>query len=162
MLGLPQPVCHQLTETGIPLEQAVTRQRLRPGSGFLSVKILTDGPTRVLSIWDMKEKHMFATPDEREWSNISLKQRPNLTNSRDSVEETTATSELELVIRLSGVGVSLVSRRTPEELLYVTFSDIVGELLLTASVKRFCISVWDVQIDNQVFKKFENFCFFTE
>jgi vacuolar protein sorting-associated protein 13D len=56
VLGPPQPVCHQLTHTGVPLEQAVSRQRLRPGSGFLAVKIITDGPTSVLHISDIKEK----------------------------------------------------------------------------------------------------------
>jgi hypothetical protein len=56
VLGPPQPVCHQLTHTGVPLEQAVGRHRLRPGSGFLAVKIITDGPTSVLHISDIKEK----------------------------------------------------------------------------------------------------------
>lgn len=49
-------VHHRLTETGVPLEQAVGRQRLRPGSGFLKIVIATDGPTRVLKIYDIKEK----------------------------------------------------------------------------------------------------------
>ena len=39
-----------------PIEQLVSRQRLRPGSGFLSVRITTDGPTRVLQILDIKER----------------------------------------------------------------------------------------------------------
>jgi hypothetical protein len=60
VLGPPQPVCHQLTHTGVPLEQAVSRQRLRPGSGFLAVKIITDGPTSVLHISDIKEKVMLS------------------------------------------------------------------------------------------------------
>lgn len=41
--------------SSVPLEQAVTRQRLRPGSGFLTVKVLTDGPTRVIQITDVKD-----------------------------------------------------------------------------------------------------------
>lgn len=55
MLGPPQPVCYQVTEQGIPFEQAVSRQRLRPGSGFLAVRVLTDGPTRVLQISDVRD-----------------------------------------------------------------------------------------------------------
>lgn len=47
VLGLPQPVCHKMTEKGVPLEQAVEFQRLRPGSGTLSVNISMDGPTQV-------------------------------------------------------------------------------------------------------------------
>lgn len=46
----------QLTENGIPFEQAVCRQKLRPGSGFLSVNITTDGPTRVIEITDIKDR----------------------------------------------------------------------------------------------------------
>lgn len=78
VLGLPQPVCHRVTTTGLPLEQAVCRQRLRPGSGLLSIEIRTDGPTRVLTVRDMKEKRLYAFPEERDWSNISTKQRPHL------------------------------------------------------------------------------------
>ena len=39
-----------------PIEQRVSRQRLRPGSGFLSIRVTTDGPTRVLQILDIKER----------------------------------------------------------------------------------------------------------
>ena len=36
----------------IPIEQCISTCKLRPGSGFLSVKVLADGPTRVLRIND--------------------------------------------------------------------------------------------------------------
>lgn len=39
-----------------PIEQRVSRQKLRPGSGFLSVTVTTDGPTRVLQVLDIKER----------------------------------------------------------------------------------------------------------
>lgn len=39
-----------------PIEQRVGRQKLRPGSGFLSVTVTTDGPTRVLQVLDIKER----------------------------------------------------------------------------------------------------------
>lgn len=32
------------------------RQKLRPGSGFLSIRVTTDGPTRVLQVLDIKER----------------------------------------------------------------------------------------------------------
>ncbi|KAJ8974055.1 hypothetical protein NQ317_002301 [Molorchus minor] len=34
VLGMPQPICHKLTDKGIPIEQAIERQRLRPGLDF--------------------------------------------------------------------------------------------------------------------------------
>lgn len=45
----------------LPIEQRVGRQRLRPGSGYLSVRVTTDGPTRVLQVLDIKERVIFLT-----------------------------------------------------------------------------------------------------
>ncbi|RZC42308.1 vacuolar protein sorting-associated protein 13D [Asbolus verrucosus] len=150
VLGFPQPICHKLTDKGIPIEQAINRQRLRPGSGLLSVSITMDGPTRVLGIKDIKEARMYATPDEREWSSISSKQRPNLiVHDNDDKKDN---KELQITINLEGLGISLVCCKTPEELLYALFSNIVGETVITPSSKQFCISVGDVQIDNQLFE----------
>ena len=56
MLGPAAPVCFMRMPDGSPIEQAISRQRLRPGSGFLAVKVETDGPTRVLQIADVKQK----------------------------------------------------------------------------------------------------------
>lgn len=100
----------------------------------------------------MKEKQTFATPDERDWGSIAVKQRPNPVSVLDLDENKEERKEVQLVVRLSGVGVSLISRSPSEELLYMSFNGIVGELLLTANSKRFCISVWDIQVDNQVRK----------
>lgn len=59
MLGPALSVCFDRTPEGVPVEQAISRQRLRPGSGFLTVKVTTDGPTRVLQILDVKKKVNF-------------------------------------------------------------------------------------------------------
>ena len=63
VLGPAQLLCHQLVYTSVPIEQAVSRQKLRPGSGFLAVKMVTDGPTSVLHISDIKEKVCFVMVD---------------------------------------------------------------------------------------------------
>lgn len=159
VLGLPQPVCHKLTEKGIPIEQAIGKQRLRPGSGFLSVEINMDGPTRVLTIKDMKETRSYATSDEREWGLISQTQRPIFASSsrQESVDDDVEKSELQFTVDLYQLGISLVCRRTPEELLYVVFTSIVGETVQTPTSKRFCVSVGNVQVDNQVRLIFKSF-----
>lgn len=149
VLGLPQPVCHKLTDTGIPIEQAISPQRLRPGSGCLTVTITMDGPTRVVSVKDAKESQVYATPDEREWSSIALKQRPNLSRHFSQNDENN-NKELQLTVHLEGLGISLVCRKGPEELIYALFSNIVGETIVTPVSKQVCLSVADVQIDNQV------------
>ncbi len=40
----------------LPPEMRISRQKLRPGSGVLSVKVVTDGPTRVLQITDINQQ----------------------------------------------------------------------------------------------------------
>ena len=48
VLGPSQSLIVERTEdSGLPLEQAITRQRMRPGSGSLCLRVTTDGPTRV-------------------------------------------------------------------------------------------------------------------
>lgn len=54
-------------------------------------------------------------------------------------------------MRLSGIGVSLVSRKPEEELLYTFFTNIIGEIVVTPRGKKFCVSVLDIQVDNQLF-----------
>lgn len=44
----------------------------------------------------------------------------------------------------------MVCRKAPEELLYAHFSNIIAETILTPDNKQFCLSVKDVQIDNQL------------
>lgn len=147
VLGLPQPVCHKLTDKGIPIEQAVEPQRLRPGSGVLTININMDGPTQVITIMDVKEKRVYALSDDREWGTIS--QRPRLTVGED--EDTKKdNSELQFNLNLKGIGISVVSRQIPEELIYAHFSNIIGETVITPRNKQFCISVKDLQIDNQL------------
>ena len=53
MLGPSPPI---VKSRDVPPNMQIVRQRFRPGSGFLSVKILTDGPTRVLQISDIKHQ----------------------------------------------------------------------------------------------------------
>lgn len=54
-------------QRGVPLEQLVSRQRLRPGSGYLTVKVLTDGPTRVLQVTDIKDS-VRPHPEQYSWN----------------------------------------------------------------------------------------------
>merc|ERR1719228_2370595 len=55
VLGPTANLCLSRTDSGVPVEQALSRQRLRPGSGYLSIKVTTDGPTRVLQVSDLKQ-----------------------------------------------------------------------------------------------------------
>ncbi|XP_034948002.1 vacuolar protein sorting-associated protein 13D isoform X2 [Chelonus insularis] len=132
-----------------PIEQCVGRQRLRPGSGFLSVTVTTDGPTRVLQILDIKErKKTFAALEERDWSHIAVTQRPS---QLDANERKAASSELKLTVSLpAGLGLSVVSRQPVEELLFARFAGIAFDFLKTPINSVLNLSVADIQIDNQL------------
>ncbi|XP_043510420.1 vacuolar protein sorting-associated protein 13D isoform X2 [Frieseomelitta varia] len=134
-----------------PIEQRVGRQKLRPGSGFLSVTVTTDGPTRVLQVLDIKErKKTFALLEERDWSHIAISHRPTQINSD---AEKVNSKELELKIDLTaGLGLSIVSRRPVEELLFARLADISLELVQTPVNTTVDLSVEDIQIDNQLFE----------
>ncbi|KAF7280409.1 hypothetical protein GWI33_006075 [Rhynchophorus ferrugineus] len=144
VLGLTVEKCHKLTDKGVPIEQAVEPQRLRPGSGVLTVNISMDGPTQVITIKDIKEKRMYALPDDREWGTIS--QRPRLTIDDDKK----STGEFQFNLNLKGIGISVVNRTAPEELIYAHFSHIIGETIFTSQSKQICLSIKDLQIDNQL------------
>ena len=58
VLGPPHNVIMERTDKGVPIEQAISRQRLRPGSGTLCVRVTTDGPTRVLQILDVNKSNV--------------------------------------------------------------------------------------------------------
>ncbi|XP_012530446.2 vacuolar protein sorting-associated protein 13D isoform X2 [Monomorium pharaonis] len=134
-----------------PIEQRVGRQKLRPGSGFLSIRVTTDGPTRVLQVLDIKErKKTFALLEERDWSHIAVSHRPT---QIDADIKKMDSSELNLELKLpTGLGLSIVSQRPVEELLFARFAAISLDLVQTPLNTTLNLSVADVQIDNQLFE----------
>ena len=135
-------VTQERTPAGVPVEQAICRQRLRPGSGFLSVRVTSDGPTRVLQITDSKNKKAYATLEEKDWMLINEDKRPNLITNEaaetarapEAVPLTASSSkataqnndEFQLIcFAKSGIGLSLVSREPPEEILYLFMANVV-------------------------------------
>ncbi|XP_047110726.1 vacuolar protein sorting-associated protein 13D [Schistocerca piceifrons] len=151
VLGPPQPVCHQLTVTGIPIEQAVGRQKLRPGSGFLAVNVLMDGPTTVLQISDLKEKQSYHIlhADAHNYRVMTIKHGATSTDGRVSHNDS---KEMQVKISLpAGLGLSLVSQHTPaEELLYLTLKEIDLKVLWSDQETSMYLRVRDVQCDNQL------------
>ncbi|XP_034247458.1 vacuolar protein sorting-associated protein 13D isoform X2 [Thrips palmi] len=152
VLGPPQPVTHRLTEEGVPLEQAVSRQRLRPGSGFLAVNVLTDGPTRVLEITDIKSKQKYALLEERDWAHISATQRPSLIHNDLGQSSPNERVDINICLFLErGLGISVVSRQPPEELVFIRLVGIALELQLGSDSQKVSVSVEDIQVDNQLY-----------
>ncbi|XP_076596695.1 intermembrane lipid transfer protein VPS13D isoform X1 [Chaetodon auriga] len=118
-------------------EQQFINQKMRPGSGVLSVQVLPDGPTRVLQISDFNQRRMIrSSPStEQDRSKDDLKKRE---------------TELEVLVNLEeGLGVSLVNK-VPEELVFATLSGIDVHFIRTAASEVLELSIQNIQVDNQL------------
>jgi len=87
------------------------RQKLRPGSGALSISVDTDGPTRLVRVVDVEH------PPRR-----------NLYTFEDNDQNTTPTFAL-LLEMFGGVGISIISCSPRRELLYGRFSRYVQTII---------------------------------
>ncbi|XP_033825826.1 intermembrane lipid transfer protein VPS13D isoform X2 [Periophthalmus magnuspinnatus] len=118
-------------------EQQFINQKMRPGSGVLSVQVLPDGPTRVLQISDNFRRSMSGSPTTELESDKEEKLK--------EVEQ-----ELEVLVNLDdGVGVSLVNR-VPEELVFTTLCGINVHFTRTAANEVLELSIQSIQVDNQL------------
>ena len=158
VLGPTPNLCLSRTAAGVPLEQAVSRHKLRPGSGYLSVRVTTDGPTRVLQISDVQQNRekSFARTEEPDWLETS---RPWIvtTEGRAAKQQESKAApsakldELQVVLVLKGgIGLSLVSREPAEELVYVCLTNIVIDYQSLPSAQLLDGSVQSFQVDSQV------------
>ncbi|XP_062872043.1 intermembrane lipid transfer protein VPS13D [Trichomycterus rosablanca] len=126
-------------ELDLPPEQQFINQKMRPGSGVLSVQVLPDGPTRVLQISDSNQRRMNRTSP-------STEENQNKENNQKKAAE----DELEILVNLEeGVGLSLVSK-LPEELLFAVLSNINLHFTQTATSQVLELSVGNIQVDNQL------------
>lgn len=110
-----------------------------------------DGPTRVLSIRDERENSNSNIIEENDFV-ILTDMSSTRTLSQEEQTNHDNSKELQFNVNLEAIGISLVSRKPAEELIYAQFSNIVGEMLMTPLTKRFCISIGHIQIDNQLFQ----------
>lgn len=161
VLGMIVSDTHAITEHLVPLEQAIERQKLRPGSGFLSVAVSMDGPIKTIQIKDIKSlttsKLLTLDPTWHHASHLlpHMSELPSCLNNNDANIESTGNSlgEYHLNVNLSrGLGISLISKSPREELAFVTLEAIALEAVATPSVRSLDLSVGDMQIDNQLFE----------
>ncbi|XP_035998092.1 vacuolar protein sorting-associated protein 13D isoform X2 [Fundulus heteroclitus] len=120
-------------------EQQFINQKMRPGSGVLSVQVLPDGPTRVLQISDFSQRRKM-------WSSSSTEQD----GSKEEEPKREPEQELEVLVNLDeGLGVSLVNK-VPEELVFATLSRVDVHFTRTAANEVLELSIQDIQVDNQL------------
>ncbi|XP_017292232.1 vacuolar protein sorting-associated protein 13D isoform X2 [Kryptolebias marmoratus] len=120
-------------------DQQFINQKMRPGSGVLSVQVHPDGPTRVLQISDFNQRRLTR-------SSASTEQEIN----KEDVKEKELEQELEVVVSLDeGLGLSLVNK-VPEELLFATLSGVNVHFTRTAASEVLELCVQNIQVDNQL------------
>nr|XP_015192573.1 PREDICTED: vacuolar protein sorting-associated protein 13D isoform X1 [Lepisosteus oculatus] len=120
-------------------EQQFINQKMRPGSGVLSVQVLPDGPTQVLQISDFNQRRANRTP-------------PGLEEGleRDAEQGRPTEQELEVEVKLEeGVGLSLVNK-LPEELVFATLSGIDVHFTRTTASQVLELNINNIQVDNQL------------
>ena len=159
MVGPPQKVHYSTMPNGIPLEQAVGKQRLRPGSGILAIKVSTDGPTRVLQITDAQSKNFpqVARMDSGDlvYINETGASFTTVLSSQKEKNDSTSTNdykveEFQVLVMLNGLGLSIISLN--EELVYSLLSNVVLDFNSSSKTRTLDCSVRDIQIDNQLSK----------
>lgn len=158
VLGMIVSDTHMITESLVPLEQAIRREKLRAGSGYLSVSVCMDGPIKTVRIIDVKTNAPIALALDPSWKHVSnMLSSPNnnrqLTDAigTNSLESTFAEFHVNLKLT-KGFGVSIISRQPCEELAFLTLENIVIEAIATHSVRSLDLSVGDIQIDNHLFE----------
>ncbi|XP_022802556.1 vacuolar protein sorting-associated protein 13D-like isoform X2 [Stylophora pistillata] len=138
-------------EDQIPIEQCISTCKLRPGSGCLGVKILADGPTRVLQITDCLQQVRPSDDEaEKEWMLVERKggMRQPIVSSLGTERDCSA---LEVQVRLvGGIGVSVINS-VPEELVFINLEQIEVDYLRSSKLETLEGSIGRIQIDNQMF-----------
>lgn len=159
VLGMIVSDTHVLKDGLVPMEQAIRCEKLRAGSGFLSVSICMDGPIKNVRIFDVKSTEppfLTLDPTWKHVSNVLSSSRvlsPTAPTAGANKTETNYIPELNVNIKLSkGVGISFVSKQPCEELALISLENILTEVICTPHVRSLDFSVGDIQIDNQLFE----------
>ncbi|XP_041352246.1 vacuolar protein sorting-associated protein 13D-like isoform X2 [Gigantopelta aegis] len=134
-----------------PPHMQISRQKLRPGSGCLAVKVLMEGPIRILQINDIQHTTIVRRRLEEieDWEVYEQSGTPprELQSSPDNAD--IQNIEVEINLR-GGIGISVVNS-LPEELLYITLGTISMTFSSEADLMTMDGQVGLLQIDNQMF-----------
>ncbi|XP_076807510.1 intermembrane lipid transfer protein VPS13D-like [Clavelina lepadiformis] len=121
-----------------------SHHKLIPGSGMLSLKVIRDGPTRVLRIVDIRQKRAKVFAKETDWTLLEY--------NAESSSKSAAGLGSKFSVSMSmpkGVGISLISN-APEELLYLTMNGVHLNVSGSGTEQIFSLRVQKTQIDNQL------------
>lgn len=161
VLGMIVSDTHVIRDGLVPLEQAIRREKLRAGSGYLSISVCMDGPIKNVRIRDVKSTEPVLLALDPTWKHVS-----NILTSVNSsiiskthvhaVNNTEGSSIAEFyadVKLIKGIGISIISKLPCiEELAFITLENISMEAISKPNVRSLDFSVGDIQIDNNLFE----------
>ncbi|XP_066838355.1 intermembrane lipid transfer protein VPS13D isoform X3 [Anser cygnoides] len=137
----------------VPPEQQFINQKMRPGSGVLAVRVIPDGPTRVLQITDFNQRRNDRLSGEGD-------ELPVMEQDLRKLKNPNMEQELEVLVRLEGgIGLSLVNK-VPEELIFASLTRINVHYTQLSTSQVLELSVQDVQVDNQLIGTTQPFMLF--
>ncbi|KAM8708787.1 hypothetical protein ACLKA7_015713 [Drosophila subpalustris] len=131
----------------IPIQQHLVAQKLRPGSGQLEISTKMDGPIRTVQICDIKLKpnEIILAPDLL-WTHASFNNRQIIDKGKPQ-----AVNEFQVNVELpKGIGVSIISLKPCEEIVYISLDNIIAEVIDSSMEKSIDLNIAYIQIDNQL------------
>lgn len=158
VLGMIVSDTHVIRDGLVPLEQAIRREKLRAGSGYLSVSVCMDGPIKNVRIRDVKSTEPVTLALDPTWKHVSniLSSSNNLMAQSHSqaISGSNSIAEFYADVKLiKGIGISIISKQPCiEELAFITLENISTEAISTPNVRSLDFSVGDIQIDNNLFE----------
>lgn len=157
VLGMVVSDSHVIRDGLVPIEQSIRSEKLRAGSGFLSVSIGMDGPIKNIRIRDIKSSERVSLALDPTWKHVSniLLSETQIEKSHSAVSATGGNNlaELYMNVKLSkGIGISIVSKQPCEELAFIALENILTEIISTPNIRSLDFSVGDIQIDNNLFE----------
>ncbi|EDV97387.1 GH14723 [Drosophila grimshawi] len=131
----------------IPIEQHIVTQKLRPGSGQLEISTKMDGPICTVQIRDIKQtfNETFLAPDLL-WSSASFNNRQLIDKAKQA-----PSTEYQINVDLpKGIGVSLITLKPCEEIIFVSLDNIIAEFSESSVEKSIDLNIAYIQVDNQL------------
>ncbi|XP_046516082.1 intermembrane lipid transfer protein VPS13D isoform X2 [Equus quagga] len=127
----------------VPPEQQFINQKMRPGSGMLSIRVIPDGPTRALQVTDFSQW-------KSDRSSYEVDELPVTEQELQKLKNPDTEQELEVLVKLEGgIGLSLINK-VPEELVFASLTGINVHYTQLATSHMLELSIQDVQVDNQL------------
>ena len=142
-----------------PVVKKVYRQQLRPGSGHLLIRTLSDGPTRVLQISNFKNKSYMSINWEKieEATTQDASSSSSSSSSLDHLSQSSGKT-LEVYVNLTGgIGISLIQWLNQEynELVYACLKSLEVTYDQTSVEQKLTLSIQSIQVCNQLINAFK-------